>query len=163
MFFIFIIHVPVGAGLWWICATAIPWLFRHMTLTNIGMAGLASWGVASLLGKGDEFIGFFVDSTVTVVETVLNFFFNERDGYFWDACIFAVNMGFRILEIIDSTGVFEPVVTYSDAISTSLRWAGELNHFFPVSEAFTLLGIFFVFVFIFIIGKIILKLIPGIG
>jgi hypothetical protein len=163
MFFIFIIHVPVGAGLWWICATAIPWLFRHMTLTNISMAGLASWGVASLLGKGDEFIGFFVDSTVTVVETVLRFFFNERDGYFWDACIFAVNMGFRILEIIDSTGVFEPVVTYSDAINSSIRWIEMLNQFFPIVEIGILSGIFIAFVFIFIIGKIILKLIPGIG
>jgi len=92
-----------------------------MTLTNISMAGLASWGVACLLGKGDEFIGFFVDNTVTVVETVLHFFFNEDWGYFWDACIFAVGMGFQILEIIESTGVFEPLVTYSDAINSSIR------------------------------------------
>ena len=142
---------------------ALPIFWKYLTAKNLFLLWLAGWGISALLGRGDEYIAFTVDKTVKTVETVLDFFFNSETGWFWDACIEAVRFGFGFLEIVEETGVFEPLVTYSAEVGWALRLIGMLNEFFPVAEIGVLLGIYFVFISVFIFGKFILKLIPGIG
>jgi len=160
----------VIVGVKWLCITFAPWIARavvqslkFVNLRNVFLTLLAGWGISALFGRGDAYIEFLTDRVVEVVEIIIKYFFDVETGYFWDACVYVIQFGFRILEYVEMTGVFDPLQQYGAEISWSLSWIGMMNRFFPIVEIASMMFIFFIFIFVYIVGKLILKLIPGIG
>jgi len=174
-------------GVKWIAITALPWLIRffaqsfwpsivwfgraifglfsYFSARNVFIVGMASWGIAALLGWGDEYINFVTELIGTVGNLFYDFLFDGEEGFVWDVCMWGVDLGCWIWDQLESVhDVFgEPFTKYGGAVSWAVGWISKLNQFFPIVEAGYLFGLFLSFIFFFLIGKTILKLIPGIG
>jgi hypothetical protein len=92
---------------------------------------------------------------------IYDFFFHETDGWVWWFVDYFLDLfDWFIKQLPD---VCSYVDDYGSSFSTLMSVVGKMNNFFPVHESVTLLGVFILFVGIFLGVKAILKLIPGIG
>jgi len=57
----------------------------------------------------------------------------------------------------------ETVGQYSNGFSSSLQLIGMLNQYFPLTESSVLFGVYMGFMFIVLVVRLVLKLIPGTG
>ena len=120
------------------------------------------WAVATWLGWCKGFNNWLLKQVVKQAEHIWNQIFNEQDGHFWTLCdwIFDVGIGFVKMFFPNISEYIAPFVA---TINYAMVFMGRLNQFFPLVEIGVLLGIFWVFVILFLIIKLVLKLIPGIG
>ena len=165
----------VIVGVKWICMTAIPWLaakvvifWGYLTAKNLFLLGLVTWLAAELIGWGDGFRDFLIWLLGYVGGLLFDFFFGE-DGFIW----YIFDFGFWFCNWVIDVLVYEwgfidyvskPFEQFSpNLLQTVMPLIWSLDIFFPVNESLAFLLIYLGFLFVVLIVRWCLKLIPGGG
>jgi hypothetical protein len=115
----------------------------------------------SFLELVDSVFDWIWDVVVYCGQVIWDFFLHDDDGFVWWLLrMFGDWATWFIEQIPDMSSILGQ---YSSPITTAMQLMSKLDKFFPLSEAVSLLGIFIVFLLIFLSVKLILKLIPTVG
>jgi hypothetical protein len=87
--------------------------------------------------------------------------FLGEEGFIWYPFDFLLIFSDEFVEIFPDLGGI--VSDDGGAFSYTMHLAGRFNQFFPVVESFYLLNIYLVFLTVYILIKLLLKVIPGLG
>ena len=82
------------------------------------------------------------------------------DG-FWAVIEYFISLGKWFVDMLPSVGAI--IAEYEETFGFVMRLIGRFDSFFPITESLALLSIFILFVTLFLLVKLILKLIPTIG
>jgi len=157
----------------WLTKKARDWfvsLFQGVVDVIVGLwnmlIGAFNTVVSAIGGLWSAFIdivklvcNWVTDWIIYVAKAIYNFFLDEEKGIVWKTVDTLLEWGEWFIEQLPDLSFGE----YSSTISTVMELVSKLDKFVPLSEAITLLGIFLAFVAIFLVVKLILKLIPTIG
>jgi hypothetical protein len=112
----------------------------------------------------ESIIEFLLDLVLEIFKTVWAIFFDSEAGLVWWFVDLFLSLGeWFLLQLIETLGMKDLLSRYSDEITETMRLCSEIDAFVPLHESVELLGIFLVFLMLFLFVKMILKLIPTIG
>lgn len=105
--------------------------------------------------------GWLWDIIVYCGQVLWDFFFHEEDGLLWTVCGWVAEWGEWFVEQFPD--VVQYIEPFHDSASQTMTLIGKLNTFFPIVETIIFIGVFIVYVMLYIGVKFILKLVPTIG
>ena len=125
-----------------------------------GIYAFLEWMVTSVCDYFWGVVDYCLEMVWFFVYYLYDFFLGE-EGLIWYPIYWAYESFDFVLSCFPD---FELLLDqHGEQFSSAMIVIGKLNLFFPVSEFGTLFGIFWIFVLVFLVGKLILKIIPWIG
>ena len=146
----------------WLKEGLRDWYEKIVDFLSRQLIGIRDW----ILGAVKDILDGFWSIVDFVIGMVWRFFyylydlFFGKEGFVWYIFDAAIEWGdwFEAEVLPDLSDL-----PYGNSIDFAMVWVGRLDDFFPLTEAMTLLGIYGVFMTIFLMCRLILKLVPGFG
>jgi len=126
----------------------------------VGAFELIAWAVQSVLNGVWSVISYCLQMAWDFGFYIYDLFLGE-DGFVWYLFDLVIWLGEWALSL--SPDIAETVGQYSEAFGFTMRLVGMMDRFFPVTESAVLFATYMAFMFIVLVFRWTIKLIPGLG
>lgn len=118
------------------------------------------WVVKNVTGFFWSVVDYVIKMVWDYCFYLYNLFLGE-DGLIWYPFNFLLECGNWLLDQMPNFG--EVILGYGGTFSFTMAFVGRLNQFFPLTESAVLLGIYIIFMMVFLLFRLLMKVVPGLG